>query len=500
MRRVRQSVQRVALCAVAAALPAAALACGAPSAAEDASSAEPFEAVNSGLLVEYQGISRGAAWGDFDSDGDPDLFVSYPTFEGPEQNNGLYRNDGGVLVFHESDISATRPGGWQGATWVDVDGDRDLDLHVVGRNGAGSQFYENESGTLTALTTDPFGGRVHSASMACWADADGDGYLDAFVVGSGEDTNHLFHNRGDWTFDRVSLSDVAEAGGRSRACVWVALEDEAHPALVIANARTPNVLLRNQGGMALVADEESVVPLNVDYSYGLSAADINGDGIQDVFVANFDVGNSLLLGTADGRLEERPLGESLQSAASKGHVWADFDLDGWLDLYLGSGTPRPGMLNRLWRGMPDGGFQLDTAGEYLLDADTSAAVAGADIDADGDIDLFVANWGSPGSFDRLYQNNASGHWLHVDLEGSAPNTMGVGARVSALVERGGEEVWLHRWVTLSTGYAGQNDPRIHFGLGDARHIERIEVRWPSGVTTVVTDVEADQVLRVSEGA
>lgn len=475
--------------------------CGSAPESVDTAADGLFERVHETHVAEYQGVSRGAAWGDFDGDGDPDLYVSHPTYDGPEQRNALYRNDGGQLVLVESDVSRIEPAGWEGATWVDVDGDRDLDLHIVGRNGAGSQFFENETGTLTALTDDPFGGRVHSASMTCWADADGDGHVDAFVVGSGEDTNHLFHNRGNWRFDPVPLSEVAAAGGRSRSCVWVNLEREAQPVLVIANARTPNVLLRNQGGMELAEDTMSVVRLNVDYSYGLSVADVDGDGLQDVFVANFDVGNSLLLGTADGRLQESPLGESLQSAASKGHVWGDFDLDGRIDLYLGSGTPRPDMVNRLWLGSLEGGFTLDTVGTYLLDADTSAAVAGADLDSDGDLDLFVANWGSPGAVDRLYVNQSSGgHWLVVNLEGAAPNTMGVGARVSALVEREGDSVWLHRWVTLSTGYAGQNDPRVHFGLGDTQQVERIEVRWPSGVTTVVTDVDADQVLRVSEGA
>ena len=460
---------------------------------------DPFARVTEGELVEYQGSSRGAAWGDFDGDGDPDLFVSHPTYDGPSQRNALFRNDSGTLVPVQSEVSHARPAGWEGATWIDVDGDGDLDLHTVGRNGAGSQFFENRNGVLTTLDRDPFDGAVTSASMTCWADADGDGWLDPFVVGSGEDTNHLFRNLGDWRMEPVALSPEGEGGGRSRSCAWVALGGERLPSLVIANARQPNVLLRNEGGMRLRDDPTSAVRLDERYSYGLSTVDANGDGIQDVFVANFDADNSLLLGTPDGRLDPTELGTSLQSAASKGHVWGDFDHDGRIDLYLGSGTPRPGMLNRLWRGDSHGGFVLDMNGAYAQDADTSAAVAGADMDGDGDIDLFVANWGSAGSQDRLYRNQgADGHWLQVDLEGRAPNTMGVGTQVSIRSNQRGEPVWQHRWLGLSTGYAGQNEPRLHFGLGDATVVDSLIVRWPSGATSTRTRVASDQTLRVAE--
>lgn len=457
-----------------------------------------FEPITSGHAVEYTGTSRGAAWGDFDGDGDADLFVSHPTGEGPAQQNALYRNDGGRLTLIESAVADGPAGAWQGGTWVDVEGDGDLDLHVVGRNGSGSLFFENRDGVLTAVENDPFAGRVWGASMTCWDDADGDGLLDAFVVGSGDGRNRLFWNRGAWVMEEIPLSGIGGGGGASRACVWIDLDGDRLPEMVLANARQPNTLLRNLGAMQLQADEESPLTLDEAYGYGLSAEDVNGDGYRDVFVANFDAPNSLLLGGPDGALTASPLGDRLQSPASKGHVWSDFDLDGELDLYLGSGTPRPGMLNRLWMGTGNGDFVLDTVSPFTMDADTSAAVAGADFDLDGDVDLFVTNWGSPGSVDRLYENRARlGHWLQVDLAGDTSNSMGVGAHVSAKAR--GSDGWMHRWMGLSTGYAGQNEPRIHFGLGDAERVDSLVVRWPSGRVTILTDQSADQILRVEEG-
>ena len=343
--------------------------------------------------------------------------------------------------------------------------------------------------------------QVTSASMACWADVDLDGFLDVFIAGYGDDHNRLFRNRGGWAFESAPLPAPGVGTGRARACVWADLDGDRLPDLVIANAREANVLLRNRGSMSLEPDTASPIARDGHYGYGLSASDADGDGRLDVFLANFDEDNALYLGSSGGGLVPRPLGNELQSPASKGHVWGDFDLDGEEDLYLGSGTPRPGMVNMLWLGSPGGSFRLETSGDFAQHADTSAAVAGADFDLDGDLDLFVANWGSPGAVDRLYVNQTSGRrWLSVGLEGVRSNRMGVGAQVSALtVDVDGRARWRHRWLNLSTGYAGQNEPVVHFGLGSAAAVDSLVVRWPSGAVDRVGRIRADRRLTVREG-
>lgn len=461
--------------------------------------APPFDVVQEGAPAEDRGVSRGAAWGDFDGDGDPDLFVTRPTYEGPEQTNVLYRNDDGRFTRVAGDWGP--PAGWEGATWVDVDGDGDVDLHVVGRNGAGSMFFENAGGRLTRLASDPLGGHVTSASMSCWADADRDGRLDVFVVGYGNGRNALFRNAGAWRFEHVDMPELALGGGSSRACAWGDIDGDGFPEMAVANARAANLLLRNRGAMRLEPDTSTPLHANRAYSYGISWTDVDGDGLRDLFIANFDAPNALYLGRADARLEPVTLGDQLQSAASKGHAWADFDQDGWTDLYIGSGTPRPGMLNRFYFGEPSGGFRLSTDGEYARHADTSAAIAGADYDLDGDIDLFVANWGSAGSVNRLYRNTAAGRgWLKLQLEGVQSNRMGIGARASVLVRTGSGRRWMHRWLDASTGYAGQNEPMIHFGLGNERRVDSLVVAWPSGVVDRYGIFNAGQTVRLREGA
>lgn len=441
-----------------------------------------------GAVTELRGVSRGAAWGDVDGDGYPELVVTRPGEERQGSGLVLFRNEGGTLVRGEA--LPVPDSGWEAVNWVDLDGDGDLDLALVGRHGAGAAFVENGGSGGFETAPDLFAGLVGSATMMCWADADRDGHLDVFVVGYGDEPNRLFRGAGPWTMQPVALPDVALVGGASRACVWADLDDDGLPELVVANARIPNLLLRNRGRLQFVSDTTTALSSGDSYSYGLSTSDVDGDGLLDVFVANFDAPNTLLRGTSDGRLE--PVPGAPQSAASKGHSWGDFDLDGRIDLYLGSGTPAPGMFNELYLRTPDGGFRSVHTGVVGEHADTTAAVAASDMDADGDLDLFVANWGSAGSVDRLYRNTTTGaSWVKVKLLGSSA---GIGARVSIRWTENGRGRSAHRWVTASTGYAGQDDATVHFGVGQGTMIEEVLVEWPSGCRTRHRDVEVRQTL------
>lgn len=467
-----------------------------------AQAAPLFDVVHQGPVVVDRGITRGAAWGDYDGDGDPDLFITRPTYDGPAQHNVLYRNEGDGTFVRAGSGPATGPAaGWEGATWVDVDGDGDLDLHVVGRTGAGSMFFENDGGArLTRVQREVLGRAVRSVSMACWTDADGDGRLDVFVVGYREGRNALFRGVGSWRFDPVPLPGAGEGDGSGRACAAGDTDGDGLPEIVVANARRPNLLLRNRGAMVFVPDTTTALQQDTAYGYGLSWTDVNGDGLRDLFVANYDAPNSLYLGRRDGSLAPVRLGNQLQSPASKGHAWADFDLDGRVDLYVGSGTRAPGMVNRLYLAEGEGRFRLATAGEAATHADTSAAVVAADYDLDGDVDLFVANWGSAGSHNRLYRNRSAGRgWLRVALEGVSSNRMGLGARVSVLLRTRGRSRWLHRWLDSGTGYAGQNEPVIHFGLGEAMGVDSLVVRWPSGTVDRIGATTARTTVHVREG-
>ncbi|MGE0555400.1 MAG: CRTAC1 family protein [Gemmatimonadales bacterium] len=419
--------------------------------------------------------SRGVTWADVDGDGDADLYVARS--EG--YRSMLYRNDGGRLVaLTESPISVD-VGNGEGASWVDLDGDGDLDFYAVNRSHRPALLYRNDGERLTrwpdSLLTAP-----RAASMACFVDVDRDGDLDGFVVGYDDSPSVLALNDGRGRFEPAALPASATEPGTARACAWGDLDDDGLPELFVANARRPNLLLRNLGDGRLAAWPTPHLDSHAAYSYGASWADTDQDGDLDLFVANFD-GDNVLYRNDGGRLTPLSRDATPQSAASKGHTWGDFDLDGNLDLYLGSGTPAEGMLNRLHLGDGRGGFRIAPAAPWLLQADTSAGIAAADYDRDGDLDLYVANWGSARSPDRLYRAETVGRsWLALRLQGRRSNRFGIGARVAALATIGDERRWRHRYLRAATGYAGQDEPIVHFGLGDAAGVDSLVVRWPSG--------------------
>ncbi len=454
-----------------------------------------------GPPAELRGVSRGAAWGDFDGDGDPDLFVARPDPEAETAQTVLYRNDGGSLVPLPPEAAPLDAGTWEGAAWVDLDRDGDLDLTVVARRGTGAAALENTGEGRLEPRADPFNGVVISASMTCWADVDGDGWLDVFAPGYRDDTNRLLRGVGAWQFEEIALPAEAQGDGSARACLWVDLDADRLPELVIANARQPNQILRNHGGFDMRLDRSTPLSEDIAYGYGLSTTDVDDDGHPDVLVANYDDDNVLLRNSGDGRLERTTIGSQLESAASKGHTWADFNLDGRIDLYVGSGTPGPAMLNRLYLGEGNGAFRLEDAGVLSTHDDISAAVAAADIDNDGDVDVFVANWDGPDAIDRLYRNETvGGSWLKVRLDGVASNRFGIGARVSVEWTEGDQTHRSHRWVTASTGYAGQDDTQLHFGLSNAPRVDELVVMWPSGQVDRYAEIDARQTITLREGA
>lgn len=469
-----------------------------------------FVPVTEGRIGGDGGASRGVGWADFDSDGDPDLVVSNTN----RQWNAFYVNapegfrkesDPNVSPFGAVAASAANA---EGVAWVDVDGDGDLDLHVVTRGREPDLLFDNRREEGLIRVTDGPLVRAASGSMGCWADVDGDGWLDVFLAGYGDGArNVLFRNLGDWRFEEIELPPEAVGAGTARACSWGDPDDDGLPDLYVANAREPNVLLRNGGAFRLEPDTGAGhVVEHVGYSYGLSWADFDGDGHQDLFVANFDVENALYRNDGTGRLVRVAEGgiATQEGGASKGHAWGDYDLDGRLDLFVANGTYGPDMRNFLYLNQGNGRFERVETGNFAVHADTSAGAAWADMDADGDLDLFVANWGSADQVNRLYRNTTSEttgrSWIGLRLRAEGPNTHAWGAKVRAKAVIREETRWMTRWNVPTTGYASQNQLLVHFGLDDAERVDSLVVRWPSGREGLHTDLEARRYWTLREGA
>ena len=454
------------------------------------------------------GLSRGVTWGDMDGDGDPDLAVGNTI----GQLDFLYRNDGagGFEQLHE--IPFTLNNGWtEGIAWVDFDNDGDLDIFAAG--GAPNYLFENDGdGNLTpfdagALTTETF-----DMTEGCWADYDSDGYLDVFLATRDETDDVLFRNVEGRTFERVA-GPFDGNGGNARACAWGDADNDGDLDIYVANSYEPdgaggfqkqkNFLYLNDGG-AFTEVTDHILVNSREQGYGLSWVDFDYDGDHDLFVGNIGRTDINLLYENRGGLEfvsRTDLALSYNShGPSKGHAWGDYDLDGDLDLFVANGTNWPDNRNFLFLGDGRGNFQKIKPEPIVEDNYTSAGAAWADYDDDGDLDIFVANWGGSDEDNSFYENRAAGrNWLKVRLRGTASNRQGIGAFATLGYRAEDGEKIQTRALLPKTGYASTNQPILHFGLGAAEMVAFLEIAWPSGMVDRLENVTVNQTLIVTEG-
>jgi hypothetical protein len=428
----------------------------------------------------------GLAAGDYDNDGWPDLYVS------GFRSQRLYRNNrDGTFADVTTVVGLPSESGWgTSAAFLDHDGDGDLDLFVcryldvdpqralpcqmIGDRpfcsidrfrGSASALYRNDRGRFTEIGAAAGVARPDGKGLGVVAaDLDGDGRIDLFQAND-TSPNFLYRNRGDGTFSEVGLqAEVAfDPSGRARGAMGVDVED------------------------------------------------YDRDGRLDLFVANFThQGYSLFHNAGDGTLPDRArqmgLVEASLPMSGFGARFLDEDNDGWVDLVVANGHPFEPVA-KVWPGIryaePALLFEntsqrfreaVGQRGEALARPMAGRGLATGDIDNDGDPDILLLGIGEP---PRLLRNEGGNrnHWLGVRLEGTRSNRDGVGAVVRVTV--GGTQRIKVR--AGGTSYASVSDPRLLFGLGQAARVDRLEVRWPSGLVTVLGAVAVDRYLTVREG-
>lgn len=442
--------------------------------------------------VVGEGYSMGAAVGDYDNDGYPDIFVA-----GVNQNI-LYHNRGdGTFedVTERAHLSGVDPQYgkmWSvSAAWVDVDNDGWLDLVVTNYvqwdprlepmcgtterplycdpgayHGTINQlFHNNRDGTFTDITeSSGLGAQIGKGMGVAVADYDGDGLMDIFVT---NDTvpNFLFHNLGKGKFEEVGmLAGVAlDDNGRPVASMGVDFrdfDDDGRPDLIFtAMINDTYPLFRNTGGSPAFEDDTAPSGLALATraltGWGVGLYDFDNDGYKDIFTAN-----SHFPGL------ERDLG---RAAALPNSLFRNLGNGRFADVSKTAGAD----------------FQL--AGQYR-------GIAFADFDNDGRLDAVVSNVSGPA---RLFHNITpnAGHWLALKLIGTRSNRDGIGARVAVTLFNGRT---LFNHCTTSVGYASSSERLVRFGLDKAKAAKLIEIRWPSGVAQQLHNVKADQVVNVHE--
>ncbi len=481
-------------------------------------------------------LSGGAVVDDFDGDGDLDIVTS--SWD-PAQRLAYYRNDGGRFV--ERGVEAGFEGITGGLNLVhaDADGDGDLDLLVL--RGAWRQDLGRVPNSLLlndgAGVFDDVALRVGLAGpsldrptqTAAFADFDLDGDLDIYVGnearGPGDAPSQLFRREADGTYVDVAALAGVTNDAYAKGVVWADVDGDGDPDLYVSNMSGPNRLYLNRGDGTFTDVAEARGLVKPFVAFPAVAFDVENDGAVDLLAFSGYRNDAVIppLWNAAADLmglphEGEPMrlyrndgeGGFTDASAAVGldrHVLAmgsnvgDLDNDGFLDLYLGTGYPEYEALmpNRLFRN--DGGqrFVDVSYASGTAHLQKGHGVSFADLDADGDLDLFVQMGGAyPGDAfgNVLFENpGAPGKAAWIELVDARGGVSPFGARVEARLPGGRRLV---RWVGTGGSFGG-NPLRVHLGLGGADRVEALTITWPGGEEQILGALPAGQIARVTQG-
>jgi hypothetical protein len=538
-----------------------------------APSGRPFNAhfvdvaASAGLLAPtiYGGLDRdqyiieangcGCAFVDYDNDGWMDLFVLSGTrLEGapPGTSNKLYKNnrDGTFTdVTRQAGLEAV---GWANSVCVgdyNNDGYDDIFCTYFGQN----RLYRNlGTGTFKDVTREA--GLLDAGNRwgagCSFVDYNRDGHLDLFVSnylqfdfqkvpvpGSGVNCNFkgipiecgprglpfgqhsLYRNNGDGTFTDVSKESGIGAPRPSYGMTVVAADfnEDGWPDIYVASDSTPSLLFMNQhDGTFKEEGVERGVALGNDggeeAGMGVGVGDYNLDGHLDIFKTHFsDDTDVLYLNDGTGNFDDRTVPAKIAVEtrfASWGAGIVDLDNDGWPDILFVTGSVYPNVEKSLpqypnksprilFRNLGDGTFEeIPDAGPGVTTPHSSRGCAFGDFDNDGDLDILIVNTNEPPS---LLRNDVKGtnHWLKVKLVGTKSNRSAIGARVLARYSDHASDYVQAQEVMSQSSYYSCNDPRLHFGLGQATTAD-LSVHWPSGLVEEYPKVKCDRLITLQE--
>jgi enediyne biosynthesis protein E4 len=477
---------------------------------------------------------------DYDGDGRTDLYFVNGAKKPPKDTNRLYRNVGNGKfedVTARSGLAGEGFGIGGAAGDYDNDGDRDLFVVGVGRN----YLYRNRGDGAFEDVSVPSGiGDKGSWSVSAgWFDFDADGRLDLFVVNyvqwspdkdppcttRGVRTychpryytglpNQLYHNNGDGTFTDVSrASGIAGHIGKGMGLAFLDFNDDGRLDVFVANDTVPNFLFRNEGsGHFREVGLQAGVAFNDDgralSTMGADARDINNDGREDIWAtANANETFPLFLNLGRGLFRDETYPSGIGTASMSMTGWSngifDFNNDGHKDLFAACGAiddnteqfshRKAKQSNQVFANLGNGKF-IALSGGALGYAALHRGAAFADFDGDGLIDVALTRIGEPAALLRN-TSPAGNHWLSVRLRGRKSNRDGLGAMIRVRGASG-----LQQWnrVTTAVGYGSSSDATTHFGMGKDDRAQRVEIRWPGNRTQILTDVAVDRVLTVTE--
>jgi hypothetical protein len=493
-----------------------------------------FAEVSQRVGVDRLNMAGGAIMDDFDNDGLLDLVVS--TWDAG-QGMAFYKNRGDG-TFEDRTEAAGIGNQTAGFNLVQTDYNNDgfLDIYV----SRGGWLYvrklpmrptllrNNGNGTFTDVTREAGLMAPVNSLSAAWADYDNDGFLDLYVCCE-EGPNRLYRNRGNGTFEEVALK--AGVQGKQQCCkgaVWLDYDNDGYPDLFLTYLNSTPQLFHNNGNGTFTDVTAAMGITGPKSGFGCWAFDYDNDGWPDIFATCYDRSLDALVRNMQGqpvpktmdvtRLYRNLGGKKFQDVskesgidkvfATMGCNFADFDNDGYLDFYLGTGDPYLETIvpNRMFKNVGGKRFAEITATSGTGHLQKGHGVACGDWDRDGNVDLFVETGGAtPGDryHNVLFQNPGQGNnWLTVKLIGKKTNRPAIGARIKVVTAGSGmaQPLTVYRHVSSGASF-GANPLQQTIGVGKASRVATLEVHWPTSRTTqVFHDVAANQAIEVTEFA
>jgi hypothetical protein len=483
-----------------------------------------FRDVGHLLGVNRLNQAGGAIMDDFD--GDRLLDIAVTTMD-PTGAMALYRNRGDG-TFEDRSEAAGVTGQLGGLVCYQTDYNNDGRLDVLIPRGAWLPYpvrpslLRNDGGGKFVDVTES-AGLAHSANSiaATWADYDNDGWLDLFFACE-KQPNRLYHNRRDGTFEEVAAKAGVDGGKYEwKGCNWIDYDNDRFPDLFVNCMSGLSRLYHNErdGRFTDVTGE-----MGIDGprgGFGCWAWDYDNDGWIDIFATSYDRSLNDVVRGLVGRKHSRASCRLYHNNAGKGFEnkieesgldmvysamgcnFGDFDNDGWLDFYLGTGDPDVSMLvpNRMFRNLSGGRFAEITGTSGTGHLQKGHAVSCGDWDEDGDLDIFIEMGGSiigDKYHNIMFQNPGQGNnSLTVKLIGTKTNRAAIGARIK-VVTAGKEPLTIYRHISTGSSF-GANPLRQTIGLGKADRIALLQIDWPTSATTqVFRDVRANQSIEITE--
>ncbi|MFC2076467.1 FG-GAP-like repeat-containing protein, partial [candidate division KSB1 bacterium] len=430
---------------------------------------------------------QGLAWGDYDNDGNLDLYISNLGVNHP---NRLYHNNGdGTFSEVGGPAGVNDTGTGLGSAWGDYDGDGDLDLYLANGSSYNRLFRNNGDGGFTEVGETAGVRDFDPGRGVAWADYDSDGDLDLYVANESF-ANWLYQNNGDGTFTNMAQTAGVDDNGAGYGTAWADYDADGDPDIYVVRPSAANLLYRNNGDGTFTDVAGTAGVADIGNGRGVAWADYDNDGYLDLYLSEAGNPNRLYHNNGNGTFGDKSsLAGVNDSGSSWGVAWGDFDADGYIDLYVTNNNSP----NRLYKNNGDATF-TDVAETMGVDhSGAGFSAAWADYDRDGDLDLYLVNYATQANC--LYRNEGtSNNWIAFKLVGQPLNTAAIGASVR-LISGGLSQV---RTVSGGSGYLSQDMADIYFGLGSNTSIDSIVIGWPSGSEQALTGFAIDQYHTVAE--